>query len=256
MKRILFVTVVGSSAVVLCAVSTWASGGDGDNGIEKKSPQEIAHLANQALRSAQSEHLRAKDSGPAASRGDAVSAMDFRLDRKANCTGSFTLGDKGSAQLVKQGDEVWVKPDAAFWKSQFPGGKGTKAANQVKNRYVHGKNDDPVLKELFGNTSRLCDLKAYQRVSSNQHVLGERKDGTTTVDGMRAVRITGRYANGTRLAEYVATRGKPYPIKLTEKGKDIDRIFLITDYDKPVPSATPPANQSVDASKLNWMLGQ
>ncbi len=29
-------TVVGSSAMVLCAVSTWASDGDGDNGIEKK----------------------------------------------------------------------------------------------------------------------------------------------------------------------------------------------------------------------------
>ncbi|MFI6360845.1 hypothetical protein ACIBJF_52090 [Streptomyces sp. NPDC050743] len=256
MSRTLLVTVVGSSAVLLCAVSTWASGGDGDNGIEKKSPKEIAHLADQAFRSAQSVHLRIRDSGPAASSGDAVSALDFRLDREVNCTGSFTLGDKGSVQLVKRGDEVWVKPDVAYWKSQFPGGKGTRAANQMKNRYVHGKNDDPVLRELFGNTSRLCNLKGYQHISSRQHVLGVRKDGTTTVDGMRAVRLTGRDAHGTVLAEYVATRGKPYPIKLTEKGKDIDRIFLLADYDKPVPSATPSANQSVDASKLIWMLGQ
>ncbi|MFF4764765.1 hypothetical protein [Streptomyces sp. NPDC001292] len=255
MTRTLFVTVVGSSAVVLCAMSTWASGGDGDNGIERKSPGEIGHLADRAFRSAQSVHLRFRDSGPAASRGDAASALDLQLDREVNCTGSFTLGDKGSAQLVKRGDEVWVKPDVAYWKSQFPGGKGTRAANQMKNRYVHGKNDDRVLRELFGNASRLCDLKAHQHISSHQRVLGERKDGTTTVDGMRAVRLTGRDAHGTALAEYVATRGKPYPIKLTAKGKDIDWIYLV-DYDKPVPSATPSANQSVDASKLIWMLGR
>ncbi|MEV6052718.1 hypothetical protein [Streptomyces sp. NPDC052107] len=254
MTRRLFVTAVGTSVVLLCAASTWASGSDGDNGVEKKSPREIAHLAIQAYRSAHSVHLILKDSGPAASEGDAVSALDLRLDRDANCTGSGALGRKGSVQLVRRGDQVWVKPDATYWKSQFPGNAGTRAAHLVNNRYVHGTNDDPVLVKLFGDFSRVCDLKVYQRVQSNQKVLDERKDGTTTVNGMKAVRLTGRDAHGTALAEYVATQGKPYPIKLTEKGKGVAWVSLLTDWDKPVPSATPSPNASVDTSALDWML--
>lgn len=66
--------------------------------------------------------------------------------------------DGGTVELVKRGDELWMKPDTTFWKSQVEGGAGELAAQVFKGRYVHGNANDGLLKSL-GDT---CDLNAFQ----------------------------------------------------------------------------------------------
>ncbi|KUO21733.1 N-acetyltransferase [Streptomyces dysideae] len=66
-------------------------------------------------------------------------SMDLALDRDGNCVGTMEMGsDGGSVEIVKRGEEVWMKPDTAFWKAQVPGGEGDEVAELFKNRYIHG----------------------------------------------------------------------------------------------------------------------
>lgn len=61
------------------------------------------------------------------------------MDERGRCAGNVTLTrGRGSVELVKRGDEVWVKPDRDFWEAQLPGGQGTAAADTLHGRYVHG----------------------------------------------------------------------------------------------------------------------
>lgn len=70
------------------------------------------------------------------------------------------------------------------------------------------------------------------------------------------VSVTGRDDNGATGTFYVSTEGKPYVLKALTETDTLDETTFSTDYDKPIPSATPSADESVDASQLNELLGQ
>jgi hypothetical protein len=57
-------------------------------------------------------------------------------------------GHGGSVELVKRGEQVWMKPDTAFWKAQVPGPQGDAVAQLFKGRYIHGTTKDAMLKGL------------------------------------------------------------------------------------------------------------
>jgi hypothetical protein len=144
---------------------------------------------------------------------------DLSLDQDGNCVGSMEMGaGGGSVEIVKQGDEVWMKPDAAFWKAQVPGGQGDAVAELFKNLphsrlrssggtpIIHGSTNDAMLKGMADT----CDLNSFQQ----------------EVD-------TGSSDAG----------------KLS-KGDGTDMTLSFSDYGKPVPSKTPPADETVDVGKL------
>ncbi len=48
--------------------------------------------------------------------------MDLALDRRGDCVGTYRMGsDGGTFEIVKRGDEVWMKADWDYWKNQLPG---------------------------------------------------------------------------------------------------------------------------------------
>lgn len=236
-------------------------GGDKKDGTADQSAQEISDRAKRELLDAESVHLTLTDKGGDVDKDDPAH-MDLALDREGNCAGTLRFGGTGgSAELVKRGDKVWMKPDGTFWKNQVPGGQGAAAAELFKGRYIHGSTNDSMLKGL----AEVCDLKEFQKSvgddsddsdDSDDDMKDLKKGKVTTVDGTRVVPLTGKDDDGNDTTLYVAAEGRPQLIRATEKGKGTDRTTTLTDYDEPVPSKTPPASESVDVSKLQEELRQ
>lgn len=232
------------TAVVVLTVTSGAVA-HADDDIESLPAREIADRSRDALLDARSLHLRSEgDLGE----GRSPMTVDLTLDQDGNCVGGIDLGDdEGSVEIVKRGDVVWLKPDSNFWKNQVPVG-GTTFEAILAGRYMKGEASDARLRTVV----QVCDLDTFHELLSDNADApgGTLTKGTgTTVDGVRAVPVT-RTGDDQELTLYVATEGKPYPVRITVEGNGADAAVDFSGFDKPVPAATPRAEDTVDVSAL------
>ncbi|POX59337.1 hypothetical protein C3492_32605 [Streptomyces sp. Ru62] len=216
------------------------------------SARALAEEARRNLLRARSVHLKFTDHRASADR-TAPASLELTLDRSGNCVGKLVMGaDGGSVALVKRGDQVWMKPDTAFWKAQLPGSRGDTVAARLKNRYLHGSTKDTVLRAMSGT----CDLTAFQKeaaAESSPHTTLT-KGEETKVDGTKVIPLTGTEHSGKKITLYVTSAGPHRLVRATRQGPGTDQDLTFTGYDEPVPSATPAPAQSVDISELQREL--
>ncbi|MGP3776832.1 hypothetical protein ACTWJ8_38980 [Streptomyces sp. SDT5-1] len=241
------------TAVFVCASLCAAFPAAADEGDAKdKSAQELADAAKKELLDAKSLHLTMRNS--ADDRDTRTpSKLDLRLDEDGNCTGELRMGTGGAkggtVDLVKRGDEVWIKPDVTFWKTQLPGRSGELAADLIGDRYVHGTTDDPMLDGLSGT----CDLDAFRerlkdgsdRATKDDLTKGDQKK----VAGKDVVPLTARDTKN-RITLYVTADAPHRLVRATEKDADASLSMTLTDYGKPVPKKTPSTADTIDISDL------
>ncbi|MFG2354669.1 hypothetical protein [Streptomyces sp. NPDC048521] len=224
------------------ALPTAAHAGDDD-----PSARALADEARDHLLAARSVHLTFADR--ARNTGRTVPAsVDVVLDRAGDCVGELVMNaGGGSVELIKRGDQVWMKPDTAFWKAQLPGRQGEAVAGIVKDRYIHGSTHDTVLRGM----AHTCDLSAFQRQAADgsSHDAKLTKGKETTREGTEVIPLNGT-KDGKKAVLYVTSAAPHRLVEATRKGGGTDQSLTFTDYDKPVPSATPPARDSVDVRKL------
>ncbi|MFD3653280.1 hypothetical protein [Streptomyces sp. NPDC058620] len=233
----------GAAAVVLTVTSGAVARADDD--IESLPAQQIADRSRDALLDAGS--LRLTSEGDLGE-GRPPMTVDLTLDREGNCRGDVDLGDdKGAVEIVKRGDAVWLKPDSAFWKNQVPIG-GTTFEAILDGRYMRGEADDPRLRGV----TEACDLDTFRELLVDN---ADRTDGTltkgarTTVGGTPVIPVT-RTGDGGKLTLYVATEGKHYPVRLTVQSSSADAVVGFSGFDRPVPTATPSEDETVDVTAL------
>ncbi|WP_031024577.1 hypothetical protein [Streptomyces sp. NRRL WC-3725] len=216
------------------------------------SARALAEAARRNLLKARSVHLKFTDHRAGADR-TAPASLELTLDRSGNCVGKLVMGaDGGSVALVKRGDQVWMKPDTAFWKAQLPGRQGDAVAARLKNRYLHGSTKDTVLRAMSGT----CDLTAFQKTAaadSSPHT-ALTKGEETKVHGTKVIPLTGTEHGGKKITLYVTSATPHRLVQATRQGAGTDEDLTFTGYDEPVPSATPAAAQSVDISELQHEL--
>ncbi|WP_405387420.1 hypothetical protein OG596_05385 [Streptomyces sp. NBC_01102] len=239
-----------AAVVVLTVTSGPVARADDD--IESLPAQQIAERSRDALLDAESLHLRAEgDLGE----GRPPMTIDLTLDRNGNCVGGIDLGDgKGRVEIVKRGDEVWVKPDADFWENQVPVG-GTTFEAILAGRYMKGEASDSRLRPVV----KACDLDTFRElVTDNAGTTGGTltRGTPSTVGGTRTIPVT-RSGEGDRkddrLTVYVATEGKHYPVRITVRSETSDAAVALSRFDTPVPTATPSPQDTVD---VNALLGR
>ncbi|MFF0391050.1 hypothetical protein ACFYS8_20510 [Kitasatospora sp. NPDC004615] len=219
----------GSPAAATATATAPAPGTD--NGVAGRPADEILRQSVQALTDAHA--VRAV--GTVGGDGPAIT-IDLRLDTAGNCTGTLGQSGVGSFQVVKAGQQLWVKPDQAFWQSHG----GAALADAVGDRYLKTTSDDPD----FGDIAGLCDLGALaDQLGSAASDLA--KGATSTVQGRPAVALTRSTDSGTATL-YVATSGPPVPLRLEQSVGAVD----FSDFGTPVPSATPGPDQSMDIDQL------
>ncbi|MFF5534968.1 hypothetical protein ACFY71_21210 [Streptomyces cinerochromogenes] len=209
--------------------------------------RELGQEAERNLRDADSLRLTLTDRTASGSR-DKLAWMDMALDRRGNCVASFRMGANGGTfDIVKRGDEVWMKADWDYWKSQLQG-DGNEGADLVHDRYVHGTTHESAFKDF----ADACDLKAFQEditvdVTTN--------DGRTTVDGTDVYRLRGA-EEGIPTTVYITVDRPHLLVRSDQKGDGTDRTAGVSDYGRPVPSGTPGPRDSVDLSDLEKESGQ
>ncbi|MHC5258947.1 LolA-like protein [Streptomyces sp. UC4497] len=244
------------AAAFVCASLFSAGPALADDGDAKdKSAQELADAAKKELLDAKSLHLTMRN-GADDKDTRTPALIDLRLDEDGNCTGELRMGTGGAkggrVDLVKRGDEVWIKPDATFWKAQFPGRSGELAADLIGDRYVHGTTDDPMLDGLSGT----CDLDSFRerlkdgsnRAAKDELTKGDQKK----VAGTEVVPLTSTKSDDSkeRTTLYVTADEPHRLVRATEKGSDESLSMTLTDYGKAVPKKTPSADDSIDVSDL------
>ncbi|MGY5132895.1 hypothetical protein ACWGJW_10880 [Streptomyces nigrescens] len=226
-------------------------GGEGD--LANKSAQQISDDALHQLVAAKSLRLRTQTSAD-------PTKLDLTLDQAGNCTGAISKGELGRVELVKRGNQVWMKPDAAFWKSQLPGNEGDEAAAKYKNTFLHGTTKDAFLHNL----SAACDLTAFQKTAippeeppsgapSPSATPTLTKGRPTTHEGTRVLPVV-KKAQGAVQTLYVAIDGKHYPLKLTAEVDHQTGTILLSNYDTPVSTKTPAPGDTADISVLEERL--
>ncbi|MFI6039065.1 hypothetical protein ACIBBD_34000 [Streptomyces sp. NPDC051315] len=238
-----------SAALLLCPAPAAASDAD------DLTARELAERAGDSLADAESARLRVADRGADAtgSRTEPT-GMDLFLDRDGNCVGTVEMGSNGgSLQIVKRGEEVWVKPDTAFWTSHLPGGQGEEVAELVKNRYVHASTRDAALEDTAG----MCDLDSVQEELDSSGLSSDgasmTKGEETTLDGTEVIPLKGE-EDGRPTTLYVTSDSPHRLVGAAQRVDGTDRRLTITDYDEPVPSQTPSADETVDIEKIEEKL--
>ncbi|MFI9047801.1 hypothetical protein [Streptomyces sp. NPDC053427] len=231
-------------------VAAAAGPADGEGDLAGKTAQQVSDASLHELLGAKSLRLRTQSTTD-------PGKLDLALDRDGNCAGTISKGSYGRVDLVKRGKQVWMKPDAAYWKTQLPGKEGAAAARKYQGRYLHGTTDDTFLQSL----ATACDLTTFQKAAANPtnpppsgHPTSHLTKGKPTVEeGTRVLPVV-KKTDGVTQTLYVAIDGTHYPRKLTAEANHETGTVLLSDYDKPVPSKTPPPGKTVDISALEGRL--
>ncbi|SDK75202.1 hypothetical protein [Streptomyces indicus] len=239
---------LSAAGVTLCAgllMGTLAACGDdsgGSGGIADKSAKEISDAAQQALLDAKS--LRMAMSGGTGT--DGPESFDLHVDQDGNCSGSFEMGSgKGSFDILKRGDKVWIKADQDFWKA-MGGPQGGAVAKLLGDKYLVGDANDPQMSDL----SSSCNLKELQKEMKEDDSSDDlKKGGKSSVDGQETITIESTEKDDKSTVD-VATKGEPYPLKIVSDENGKKETVLLSDFDEPVTSETPPAGETVDIKEL------
>jgi hypothetical protein len=212
--------------VTSCVIA--ACGGSSDNSIASKSPDEIFNAANHAIVRASSVHI----SGSLVSGGLPVS-LDLNLASGKGGTGR--MSESGlTFRIIAVGNNIYIQGTPAFW-AHFG---GPAVARRLAGKWLKAPGSGQ-----FASVSALTNMQElFNRLLQSHGVL--KKNGTTTVNGQKAVAVTDTTQGGTL---YVAATGQPYPIEVVKRGVGGGQITFDR-INQPV-QLTPPAN-ALDLSQL------
>jgi len=223
--------VAGCGGATSSSSAPTASPTPSSNGVADLPPTEILAKAKAALKGADSVHLKG-----AGGTGSERVEFDIKYTRSNGSAGTVAIAGQ-QLEIIQTAGTAYVKADAAFWQSQTG---SSEIAKLLGGKYLSGPANDPKLKDLaaFGDLQSFADqlLKPEGKITK-----GEQK----TIRGIATIGLVDNSSNGGTL--YIATVGEPYPIQVSST-KDGTLDFL--EYGEPVEITAPPAEQTIDVSKL------
>ncbi|MFJ4191312.1 hypothetical protein [Kitasatospora sp. NPDC089509] len=180
---------------------------------------------------------------------DGKMEINLAMDNKGQCTGTMSMPGMGKVEIIRDGKNIYMKPDTAFW-TVIGGPNGAKVAELFKGRYLTGLDKDPQMKSM----TSLCDLSDFgkQIVEGGDKAGGTPEKGTAgTTNGVKTFSLKVTNSKGEKGTIYVATEGKPYPVRIeTAPGKDGTTQIDLSDFDKPLTVQAPPADNTIDFTKF------
>ncbi|MEH6377535.1 hypothetical protein V7793_24850 [Streptomyces sp. KLMMK] len=238
---------VGALCAGLSVALTGCGGGGttdpdaGTNGVGRLDPAKIQDKARSAAREASSVHL----SGSVVSQGRTYK-LDMRLKRDGG-TGRVA-SDASTFELLRVGDELFLKAPAAFWSRGDKDDKGAKdgkgdgaaAAGKLEKKYVKVPTGDPAYQQFKGFTDKdvLLDglIGLHGKLDRGEH---------GTVAGVPTIRVNGAGGSGGTLD--VSLMDTPYPLRVRRAG-GAGQLEL-SDWGKDFALTPPPKQDTVDYGK-------
>ncbi|MFE0577452.1 MULTISPECIES: hypothetical protein [unclassified Streptomyces] len=234
---------VGTASLIVFAGAGTGTALADDNGMADKSAQAIAEASRTAMSKVTSMRMVAK-----VSEGAGTTALDIRFDDAGDCVGTVTPpGGSGKADVVKRGNDVWMKLDDDLLRAQVPAEAAEDAIALINGRYLHGTTDNIMLRDF----AQFCDLDYFKSEFSSKPANEQLTKGArTTVDGRPAITVTGKRGGDTGSYQ-VSTQDEPYLLRVQgtkASGERVEATFSA--FDEPVRPEPPAAADSVELSKL------
>ncbi|MFD3726313.1 hypothetical protein [Streptomyces sp. NPDC058671] len=218
-------------------------------------PDEIAERSVTATRAATSLRM----AGRIVTDGQPLD-IDFAVNDQDECTGRMTIKG-GTAELRKTDRITYMKGDEAFWRASMTSQGMTEAQidttiELLKGRWLKIAPGQPGSSDLGG----VCDLddllSDLGKDKDKEKPSGLTRGPDTEVDGTPVATLVkqkdgGEKAGGETATVSVSQQGRPYLLKMVRTGGDRPGSITLSDYDKPVDVVVPPADETVDLSKLN-----
>jgi hypothetical protein len=206
----------------------------GTNGVGKLPPDKIQSRTHAAAKSAPSVRL----SGTVVSNGGTYT-LDMRL-KDGGGTGSVT-SKNGMFRLLRVGEHLFLKADAAFWNQEDgKGSGGGSAADKLDGKYVKVPTGDPAYQRFSGFTDKNVLLDGLLTLHGAPATAGRGEQ-----NGVRTIRITGDRGSGGTLD--VSLEGTPYPLRLVRAGNA--GTLRLSEWGKDFALAEPPEEETVDYGK-------
>ncbi|WP_369214658.1 hypothetical protein [Streptomyces flavofungini] len=224
-RKLLAVAVACAAAVI--GVTGCSSDGDKDP-FDGMSADKIAEKASKASKDAGSYRMK----GQMKQNGQ-TSDIEFAVAESGDCKGTMGSAKTGKAEFLSAGKFSYSKGDDKFWEAQ--GGGAT--AELLKGRWVKQPNK---------GGKAICNP---DDMFSNKNLKKLKRGDDSEVAGTKAAVLTRKKGDETTTF-YVAMEGKPYFLKVVNKGSDGPGTVTFTDYGKAVEVKAPPANETVDPEKL------
>ncbi len=228
------------------------SAGQSDKASPSTKPKEAfagltgGEIVDRAVKTtSEADSFRIKGDIPDEESGGTIS-LDMALNQKGDCAGHMSVGGEGRADLIKNGDTIYMKYDEAFLRGQSEG--EPKAETDAAVAMLAGK--------WTKMSAKGADAKDFADFCDLNTILGDATDGksdatrgkTTTVDGTPAITLHEKDGKDS-FTLYVATEGEPYVLKLVSTTPSDPGSLSFSDYDKPVP-ADKPSGEIIDLDAL------
>ncbi|MFG2758374.1 hypothetical protein [Streptomyces wuyuanensis] len=236
----------GAAAAILSVLLLGTSACAGEPQRDTR-PDEISAEAVDGVRSASSVRVRMEQTGPEAT------DIDLTMDRGGRCAGRITSAD-GTADIIKIGKTLWLKPDARFWRTQL--GDGAELPRAFENRYLRGGTGHAQLRDM----AALCDLDGIHRALAEEVGKGPFVWAKpVTLEGERAETVSGRAgsvvistAGGGTGGPGASAPGTSGPVRFVQRNADRDTVTTtFTDWNRPVTAKAPAPGASIDLARLS-----
>ncbi|CAM5740184.1 Lipoprotein OS=Streptomyces alboniger OX=132473 GN=CP975_23375 PE=4 SV=1 [Streptomyces alboniger] len=210
---------------------------EGTNGVGKLPAAQIQARSRSAAESADTVRLAGNVVA-----GGRTYKLDMRL--KADGASGAVTAEGTTFQLLRVGEELFLKADAAFWvgadgKSDGSGAD-TAAGDKLDGKYVKVPQGDPSYKKFSGFTDMDVLLDGLLTLHGTLET-----DGRHEQAGLRTVRVTGDDGSGGTLD--VSLEGRPYPLRLVRAGGAGTLTFSA--WGKDFALAEPEEDETVDYGK-------
>ncbi|MEU6603426.1 hypothetical protein [Streptomyces flaveolus] len=214
------------------------------NGIDKLSAAEITNRANQTMEEIHSVRTVLKNS---------IVGFNLAADTEGNCKGSSQTGT-GTLDIIKRGDDVYMKGDSAFWKAELDDYRAAAVEQKARDHYIKTSTSDAV---FTAETAGMCDPPKGLSGVLHNFAIWEGKDenksnkwvftkqGVTKVDGVSAVELQST-DNGMKASVFVSLVGQPYLLKVRSQGVDMN----FKDHNKSVSVEPPTKDETIEASEI------
>ncbi|MDQ1048406.1 hypothetical protein [Streptomyces sp. V4I2] len=180
----------------------------GTNGVGKLPAEQIQSRTRTAATSATAVQLAGNVVA-----GGRTYKLDMRLKSDGG-SGSVTA-EGATFQLLRLGEQLFLKADAGFWTDADGKGDGSDAdaaaADKLDGKYVKVPQGDPSYKKFSGFTDMNVLLDGLLTLHGTLETDGHHKQA-----GIRTIRITGDKGSGGTLD--VSLEGEPYPLRLVRAG--------------------------------------
>jgi len=229
--RLALVPLVATAALLFgCGTSpgTATTSTPTNNGVAALSADEILTKAKAALIAAKSFHVK----GNLSEGGQAV-AVDFKVSG-SDLSGTAQMNG-GNIEIIKVGDDLYVKAPDEFWSALTPSGKPAQFA-ALKGKYAKADTTFAAFATISGAFTPDALLKPEGTTS---------KGATKTVGGIPAIGVVD---TKDRSVVYIATQGEPLPLAFdTADGKS---EALVTEHGQAMDIKAPAATDVVDVKSL------